>query len=91
MLLAKIRTKIRQPSDLNCTKQYKITAISAELLFRESNVWQVHRVRRVQGAPSKNIVQNHLNIALFNVFYYLNGRYRHILSPKIFHLFGFPN
>ena len=31
-----------------------------------------------KGAPSENIVQNHLNIALLNVFYYLNGRYRHI-------------
>ena len=30
------------------------------------------------GAPDENIVQNHLNIALLNVFYYLNGRYRHI-------------
>ena len=30
------------------------------------------------GAPNENIVQNHLNIALLNVFYHLNGRYRHI-------------
>ena len=30
------------------------------------------------GAPNENIVQNHLNIALLNVFQYLNGRYRHI-------------
>ena len=30
------------------------------------------------GARNENIVQNHLNIALLNVFQYLNGRYRHI-------------
>ena len=36
------------------------------------------------GAPNDNIVQNHLNIALLNVFQYLNGRYRHILSPENF-------
>ena len=32
----------------------------------------------ITGAPNENIVQNHLNIALLNVFKYLNGRYRHI-------------
>ena len=43
-------------------------------------------------APNENIVQNHLNIALLNVFYYLNGRYRHIFYPlKFFHLFGCPS
>ena len=26
------------------------------------------------GAPNENIVQNHLNTAVLNVFYYLNGR-----------------
>ena len=37
------------------------------------------------GAPNGNIVQNHLNIALLNAFYYLNGRYRLFLkSPKNF-------
>ena len=25
------------------------------------------------GAPNNKIIQNHLNIALLNVFYYLNG------------------
>ena len=63
MLLTKIRTKIRQLSDLNCTK-----LLPSELLCRESNIWQVYRVRRVQGAPSENIVQNYLNIALLDVF-----------------------
>ena len=29
------------------------------------------------GGSNKNIIQNHLNIALINVFSYLNGRYRH--------------
>ena len=36
------------------------------------------------GAPNENIVQNHLNIALLNIFYHLNGRYRHIFTPKNF-------
>ena len=26
------------------------------------------------GAPNEDIIQNHLNIALLNVSYYLNGR-----------------
>ena len=33
------------------------------------------------GAPNENMVQNHENIALLNVFWYLNGRYRHIFIP----------
>ena len=33
------------------------------------------------GTPNENIVQNHLNMALSNVFWYLNGRYRHIFIP----------
>ena len=33
------------------------------------------------GAPNENIVQNHLNLALLNVFKFLNGRYRHIFIP----------
>ena len=37
--------------------------------------------RRNTGAPIENIVQNRFkNIALWNVFYYLNG-YRHIFIP----------
>ena len=36
------------------------------------------------GAPNENIVQNHLNMALLNVFQYLNGRYRHIFIPQKF-------
>ena len=37
------------------------------------------------GAPNENIVQNHFNITLLNVFYYLNGRYRHaFISYKFF-------
>ena len=35
----------------------------------------------VSGAPNENVVQNHLNIALLNVFLYLNGGYRHIFIP----------
>ena len=33
------------------------------------------------GAPNENIVQNHLNIALLNVFWHLNGRYRNTFIP----------
>ena len=33
------------------------------------------------GAPNENIVQNHLNIVLINVFQDLNGRYRNIFIP----------
>ena len=32
-------------------------------------------------APNENVVQKHLNIALLNVFWYLNGRFRHIFIP----------
>ena len=35
----------------------------------------------ILGEPNENIVQNHLSIALLNVFWYLNGRYRHIFIP----------
>ena len=35
----------------------------------------------ITGAPNENIVQNHLNIALLNVFQYLNSGYRHIFIP----------
>ena len=38
----------------------------------------------VTGAPNENIVQKHLNIALLNVFEYLNGRYRHIFILEKF-------
>ena len=33
------------------------------------------------GAPNENIAQSHLDIALLNVFWNLNGRYRHIFMP----------
>ena len=36
------------------------------------------------GAPNENIVQNHLNIALLNVFWYLNGECGHIFIPYKF-------
>ena len=35
----------------------------------------------LSGAPNENIVQNHQNIELLNVVWYLNGRYRHIFIP----------
>ena len=39
------------------------------------------RLWHATGAPNENIVQNNWNIVLLNVFYYLNGRYRHIFIP----------
>ena len=39
----------------------------------------LHTIRT--GAPNENVVQNHLNIALLDVFWYLNGKYRHIFIP----------
>ena len=36
------------------------------------------------GAPNENIVQNHLNIALLNVFKYLTVDIGIFLSPKNF-------
>ena len=32
------------------------------------------------AGSNENIIQNYLNIALMNVFSYLNGRYRHIFN-----------
>ena len=39
---------------------------------------------RITGAPNENIVQNHLNIALLNLFWYLNVRYGQIFIPQKF-------
>ena len=36
------------------------------------------------GAPNEKIVENHLNIALLNVFQYLNSRYRHVFTSLKF-------
>ena len=47
--------------------------------LHEQKTWAV-----ISGAPNENIVQNHLNMALLNVFYYLNGRYKYIFSPENF-------
>ena len=33
-----------------------------------------NEIKMFSGAPNENTVQNHLNIALLNVFEYLNGR-----------------
>ena len=43
--------------------------------------WSLLDKQHDSGAPIENIVQNHLNIALLNVFYYLKGRYGHIFIP----------
>ena len=38
-----------------------------------------HSILKEAGAPNESILQNHLNIALLNV--YLNGRYMHVFIP----------
>ena len=43
--------------------------------------FNMYLIRKISGAPNENVVQNHLNIALLNVFWYLNGRYRYIFIP----------
>ena len=50
-------------------------------LFWQLPIGQFRVPKPEPGAPNENIVQNHLNIALLNVFWYLNGRYRHIFIP----------
>ena len=45
--------------------------------FKESDI-----IKQVlAGAPNENIVQNHFNTTLLNVFSYFNDRYRHIFIP----------
>ena len=44
-------------------------------LTRPPEADKIRKRSRETGAPFENIVENHLNIALFK---YLNGRYRHI-------------
>ena len=53
------------------------------ILMVWTSAWTVRGPAATQatGAPNENMVQNHLNIALLNVFQYLNGRYRHIFIP----------
>ena len=59
--------------------------MSREQVSTEFDFWQisviVHHSASDPGAPNEKIVQNHLNIALLNVFKYLNGRHRHIFIP----------
>ena len=60
-------------------------------LFEDTTLWtfmrytlqacHYHAKGYSAGAPNENIVQNHLNMQLLNVFWYLNGRYRHIFIP----------
>ena len=42
--------------------------------------WLAHQTHS-SGAPNENIVQNRLNVALLNVFWYLYDRYSHIFIP----------
>ena len=68
------KIKIRSTSTLNLT-------LNDLIIVFFSSVWSTRGVLS-SGAPNENIVQNHLlNIALLNVFWYLNGRYRHIFIP----------
>ena len=59
---------------------HNITPEILELEIEKNKHFVLTNVQQA-GAPNENIVQNHLNIALLNVFYYLNGRYRYIFIP----------
>ena len=68
------------------TKSYILMNSKQILLFSQALLYDYHIVLfvslfNITGAPNENMVQNHLNIALLNIFYYLNGRYRHIFIP----------
>ena len=56
-------------------------------LFYLTQVWidvYVLVVLQLSGAPNENIVQNHLNIVVLNVFYYLKVDKGIFWSPKDF-------
>ena len=78
---------LRKMSSSSCDDKSKMTdvRIASECFIKSTVI--------MQEAPNENAVQNHLNIALLNVFYYLNCRYSYIsfYPLKIFHLFGFPS
>ena len=71
----------------NWEKRYLAAVVLKRVSFMSAFKFPFHSVLiktggvYTSGAPNKNIVQNHLNIALLNVFKYLDGRYRHIFIP----------
>ena len=68
-----------------CTAEINVIDVDVDVgtnattlvLLMDSDVRPVYAA----GAPNENVIQNHLNIALLNVFQYLNGRYGHIFIP----------
>ena len=86
-MLATIR-KIKNMTPQETKKSLVQSLVLSKLNFNDSvtdplSAYLQKRVQRVQnaGAPNENIVENHLNITLLNVFDYLNVKYRHIFIP----------
>ena len=86
-------TILRFPSLIQMERQSGyLNASTKERRHRNQNIKRTStgtssssRKIETPGAPNENIVQNHFNIALLNIFWYLNGRYRHIfMSSKFF-------
>ena len=74
--------KLPSSATLSIIKISVVTKTSRDSLH--SCTETIEWMRRITGAPNENIVQNHLNIALLNVFQYLNGGYGHIFIPYKF-------
>ena len=75
-----------QPSSLKVGEDVQIGGKVIKIQQRLGNgafgvVYKVEDLQVNSGVPNENIVQNLLNIALLNVFWYLNGRYRHTFIP----------
>ena len=60
---------------------FSFTEMKANTVYARAQAAILRSSGHSAGAPNENIVQNHLIIALLNVFSYLNGRYRHIFIP----------
>ena len=57
-----------------CTQRVaNVIPVASNVTTKRSVLYFVVK-RFISGAPNENIVQNHLNIELLNVFQYLNGR-----------------
>ena len=67
----------------------KIASVTAPIVFQRTMYLPINAGNHglVEGHPNKNIVQNHLNIALLVVKRYT---YAYISPLIIFRLFGFP-
>ena len=80
---------IRNPSNDWIARSSSSTLIESGIHYLESKIHGLEsKIQNCLGfphmereAPNEDTVQNHLNIALLNVFWYLNGRYRHIFIP----------